>query len=84
MIPTTLEMDKIFTEKDTADRFFIMKPCVDCGLYTKQDTRAENNKPCSYCGGKMGLSSTYWCSIRTWVTNRRLTPADRKKMGTSR
>ena len=82
-IRTTLEMDSIYTRQDMLDRFFIMKPCVDCGKFTKQDRRKEN-KPCQYCKGDMGVASQYHYSIRTWNTSKVITPADRKKMGRSR
>lgn len=79
-IPTTLEMDGLFDEKDIKDRFSIMMPCVDCGKYTKQDRRGEI-KHCQYCNGPMGVASQYHYSIRTWNTSKIVTPADRKKMG---
>lgn len=79
-VPSTLEMDGIYTEDDVANHFFVMKPCVDCGKYTKQDTR-NNDKPCMYCGGAMGIASNYWASLRTYRPNRKITAADRKKMG---
>lgn len=79
-VPTTLEVDRIFTQIDMLDRFYVMKPCIDCGKYTEQDTRKED-KPCQYCGGSMGIASTYWASLRTYKEGRKLTAADRKKMG---
>lgn len=80
MVRTTFEMDGLYTEKDIADRFFVMKPCINCGKYNKQDLRV-GDKPCVYCGGKMGVASTYWSSLRTFKEGRKLTAADRKKMG---
>lgn len=79
-VPTTLEMDGIYTKVDAANRFFVMKPCIDCGKFTKQDTRVDD-KPCENCGGPMGISSTYWASLRTFRPGRKITAADRKKMG---
>lgn len=78
-VPTTLEMDGIYTEVDAADRFFIMKPCVGCGKYTKQDRRIDDT-PCQYCGGLMGISSTHWSSLRTFRSDRKIPAADRRKM----
>lgn len=77
---TTLEMDGIYTERDKADRFFIMKPCLVCSKYNKQDMRV-GDKPCVFCGGVMGKASNYWYSLRTFKEDRKLTAADRKKMG---
>jgi hypothetical protein len=76
---TTLEMDGIFTDEDAANRYFVMKPCVECGLYTKQDVRTDN-KPCIYCGGAMGVMSNHWYSIRTFNTAKKISASDRKKM----
>lgn len=79
-IRTTFEMDGLYTTRDLQDRFYVMKPCLVCGKYTKQDMRKED-KPCIYCGGGMGIASTYWSSLRTFREGRRLTAADKKKMG---
>jgi len=79
-VPTTLEMDGLFTEKDIKNRFFVMMPCIDCGKYTKQ-TKDKDIKPCQYCKGSMGVASQYRYSIRTWNTTKIISPADRKKMG---
>ena len=82
-VPTTLEMDGLFTEKDIKDRFTVMKPCIECGKYTAQNI-ALDNKPCQYCKGDMAISSTHWYSVRTWSISKRLSPADRKKLGGKR
>lgn len=79
-IRTTFEMDGLRTTQDLQDRFYLMKPCIECLKYTRQDMR-KPDKPCIFCGGKMGNSSTYWNSLRTHRGDRRLTAADRKKMG---
>lgn len=79
-IPNTLEMDGIYIPKDAQERFYVKKPCLDCLKYTKQDIRLED-KPCVFCGGKMSKSSTYWNSLRCRQIDRKLTAADRKKMG---
>ena len=79
-IRTTFEMDGLFTQRDLHDRFYIMKPCLECAKYTKQDLRMAD-KPCVFCGGEMGKSSTYWNSLRTFKEGRKLSAADRKKMG---
>lgn len=78
--PTTFEIDGLYTEEDIANRHFVMKPCIDCGKYTKQDMRTDN-VPCQYCGGPMGNNSSYWASLRTWRSDRKISAADRKKMG---
>lgn len=79
-VPTTLEMDGLFTEEDIKNRFFVMKPCSVCLKFSKQDTR-ERDKPCSYCGGALGINGRYWASIRTWRGDKKLTLADQKKIG---
>lgn len=79
-VPTTFEMDGLYTEEDIANRFFVMKPCIECGKYTKQDVRVDN-VPCQYCGGDMAIASNYCMSIRTFNPSKKLTAADRKKMG---
>lgn len=79
-IPTTLEMDGLLTEEDARDRHFVMKPCISCGKYTKQDMRTDN-VPCQYCGGGMGKNGSQWYSIRTFNPSKKLSAADRKKMG---
>lgn len=79
-VPTTLEMDGLYTDEDIANRHFVMKPCVSCGKYTKQDVRVAN-VPCQYCGGAMAIASNYWMSIRTFNPSKKFTAADRKKMG---
>ena len=80
-VPTTLEMDGLHEEKHIKDRFFVMVPCLDCAQYNKQDTRIKF-KDCSYCGSaNYAKASTYWSSIRTWNSKKKITPAERKKMG---
>lgn len=78
--PTTFEMDSLYTEEDIANRFFVMKPCIECGKFTQQDVRHKDD-PCQYCEGKMGISSSYWMSLRTWRPDRKISAIDRKKMG---
>lgn len=81
-VPSTLEMDKLIKDEDVENRHFIMKPCIECGQYTKQDIRIPN-KACVYCGGEMGKASTHWASIRTFNPLKKISLADRKKMGGS-
>lgn len=81
-VPTTMEMDGLFTEEDIKNRFFVMKPCIDCGQYSKQDSR-EDNKKCPFCQGELGKVSSYWSSLRTYRPGRKITATDRKKMGGS-
>lgn len=52
-IPTTLEMDGIFTEEDKANRFYVIRTCLDCGGYTKADIRADKLRAysCAICKG---------------------------------
>ena len=80
MVRTTFEMDGLYTEEDINNRHFVMKPCIVCGKYTKQDVRKEN-VPCQFCGGDMAISSSYWMSIRTFNPKKKFTAAERKKMG---
>lgn len=78
-IPTTFEMDGLFTQEDINNRFFVMKPCIVCLKYSKHDIR-EKTKDCPYCHGEMGINGRYWYSIRTWNIGKRLTAADQKKL----
>jgi hypothetical protein len=79
-VPTTLEMDKLLTGKDIADRFHVMKPCTLCFQFSKQDVRITDST-CSYCKGELGKHSSLWYSIRTFNISKKLTAADKKKMG---
>ena len=82
MIPTTFEMDKLLTQEDIDNRFFVMKPCIPCGKYTKQDVRVRETKPCAYCyENKFSIASNQWASLRSWNPTKRLSAAERKKMG---
>lgn len=78
-IPTTFEMDGLFTEKDIADRHFVMKPCTECAKYSKH--KIGENDPCPYCNGKIGVNGRYWFSLRTWKGDKKLTAADKRKLG---
>ena len=73
-------MDGLYTEEDIKNRHFVMKPCVGCKKYNKQDIRLKD-RPCVFCGGEMGKPSQYWYSLRTFNSNKRLSAADMKKMG---
>lgn len=79
-IRTTLEMDKIYTEDDIKNRFYVMKPCSSCAKYSKHDTRVRD-EACPYCRGKISPNGRFWYSIRTWTGDRKLTVADKKKLG---
>lgn len=79
-IATTMRMDGMFTVQEMQDRFFVMKPCMNCGKFTKQDVRI-NDKPCQYCKGAMGKTSNLWASLRTFKGDRKLSASERKKMG---
>lgn len=82
MTLTTLEMDGLFTEEDINNRFFVMKPCVECTKYSKQDIR-EPDKRCVYCEGRLSPNGRYWYSLRTFPGDKKLTAADKKKLGGS-
>lgn len=79
-IPTTFEMDGLYTDRDIEDRFFVMKPCVDCLKYTKQDVRVSD-KVCSYCGGNLTKNGRYWYSLRTFTGEKKFTQTQIKTMG---
>lgn len=80
-VPTTAEMDGLLTPKDMRDRFFVMVACANCLQYNKQDTR-KPRADCSNCGSdKHALGSSFMASIRTWNPRKKITAADRKKMG---
>ena len=74
-------MDGMYTEKDIADRFFVMKPCVNCQKYNKQDTR-EKDHVCIYCKtGLLSKNGRYWYSLRTFPGDKKFTAAQRKTLG---
>lgn len=77
-IPTTLEMDGLITKEDIDNRFFLMKPCKKCLKFSKHDMRVAE-KQCPFCGGEMSRNGNYCYSIRTF-NNRKITPADAKKL----
>lgn len=78
-IPTTFEMDGLFTQEDIDNRFYVMKPCTECLKYSQHDIR-EKTKDCPYCHGMMGINGRYWYSLRTYNMNKRLTATDQKKL----
>lgn len=78
-VPTTLEMDGLFTEEDIKNRFFVMKPCTVCLRYSKHDIRRPLQN-CPYCNNKMGINGRYWYSIRTYNIHKKLTASDQKKL----
>lgn len=49
--PTTLEMDGLITEEDIANRFYVVRKCLDCGKHTKVDYRADEKRSykCATC-----------------------------------
>lgn len=67
-IPTTLEMDKIFSEKDRENRHKCMFQCRECSKWTLQDMQESSptrlKKPCQYCG-KNNFDPTSGTSLRS-------------------
>lgn len=78
-IPTTFELDGLFTDIDISNRFLIMKPCVSCLKYSKYDVR-EKTIDCQFCHSKISINGRYWYSIRTWNPSKKITPSEKKKL----
>lgn len=68
-IPTTFEMDGLFTEEDIKNRYTVMFQCKICKKWTRHDNwiTGEKNeyKPCSSCGA-ISYDSTSIKSLRTY------------------
>lgn len=76
-IPTTMEMDGLFTEEDIANRFYFMAACIDCTKWTKQDIRNKRRTPCTNCGSeRIDNQSNHWYSIRTWSASKKVSKKD--------
>lgn len=66
-VPTTFEMDGLFTEEDIANRFFVIRQCDDCNKFSKWDIRSPKNYTCAHCGSaKYDVKTQH--SIRTHNT----------------
>lgn len=46
-IPTTFEMDGLFTQEDIDNRFKVMKQCRNCSKWTQQNTERKEDSPCT-------------------------------------
>lgn len=66
-IPTTYEMDGLFTQEDIDNRNSVMFQCTKCNKWTKHVDYLLNRQhvPCSNCGEKSYDSSSIK-SIRTY------------------
>lgn len=67
-IPTTLEVDKIFTEEDAKNRHARMVQCKDCKKWTKHADYDffKPLRPCIYCKSA-NFDKTSAKSLRTFV-----------------
>jgi rRNA maturation endonuclease Nob1 len=63
-IPTTFEMDGLFSQEDIDNRHKVMKQCTRCSKWTQQNTEREDI-PCTNCGAiAFDIQSTK--SLRTF------------------
>lgn len=66
-IPTTEEMDGIFTEEDRRNKNKVMLQCQGCNEWTENETW-KPPVPCHNCGGK-NYDPTSATSLRTFNPN---------------
>lgn len=64
-IPTTFEMDGLFTQEDIDNCFYVMRNCLRCNTWYQGDRRIKEHVPCPSCGsGTYDMKSQ--CSLRTF------------------
>jgi predicted nucleic-acid-binding Zn-ribbon protein len=67
LIPTTAEMDKLFTVEDMRNRFWVMIQCEKCKEWNKVKKSALIiSTPCTKCGSDRYDGASIR-SIRTWT-----------------
>lgn len=54
-VPTTAEMDKLFTVEDMRNRFFVMLQCISCAKWSKR--RLDDRGRCPLCNSKFDGAS---------------------------
>lgn len=84
-VPTTYEMDGLFTEEDIDNRYTVVFQCLDCKKWTQHENWVtdENNThiPCVHCGTTSYDGSSIK-SLRTYnplTDNKRRPKAQKKK-----
>jgi len=74
-IPTTFEMDGLFTEEDIRNRHQVMLQCIECNAWTQHDIEhGLVHKPC----GKCGKVNYDWKSLKSKRTFNVTTDVKRK------
>lgn len=74
-VPTTFEMDGLYTEEDIRNRHQVMLQCIDCRSWTQHDIEhGLKHKPCSNCGN----TNYDWKSLKSKRTFNILTDVKRK------
>jgi len=64
-VPTTFEMDGLFTQEDIDNRFYVMRNCLNCKTWYQADSRVKERSECPNCGnGSYDMKSQ--CSLRTF------------------
>lgn len=77
-IPTTDEMDGIFTAEDKANKYKVMLQCQGCNEWTENE-QWKPPTPCHNCGGK-SYDPTSATSLRTWnPSTKRIAKGYKKK-----
>lgn len=69
-VPTTFEMDGLFTQEDIDNRHYTMGQCLSCNEWSKWDRRVGKWK-CLSCGGEE-YDRNGSKSIRTWLATKHL------------
>lgn len=66
-VPTTAEMDGLFTQEDMRNRFHVMFQCKLCKKWTRHDHWDKTNRhiPCVHCG-ETSYDATSIKSLRTY------------------
>lgn len=64
-IPTTYEMDGLFSEKDIENRNKIMQQCRECSKWTMQYVDKKTKQPCINCKAT-NFDPTSGTSLRTY------------------
>jgi hypothetical protein len=65
-IPTTFEMDSIFTEQDIRNKDTVMLQCRNCSKWTQQNMDDKELVNCEHCG-VYDYDPTSAMSLRTWT-----------------
>ena len=77
VVPTTDEMDGLFTQEDKANKYKVMAQCQSCNAWTELEQRGPPI-PCSGCGAKR-YDPTSYTSLRSFNPDRKRVARGYKK-----